>query len=100
MIAPKLRILLVEDHAGTADAVRKYLEVTGYCVHVARDVRCARAFAKANDFDVLLSDIQLPDGTGWDLMRTVRRRGEVGGVAISGFASDSDLERSKAAGFG
>lgn len=100
MSAPKLRILLVEDHSATANAVRKYLEVTGYAVHVAPDVRCAREYAQENEFDVLLSDIKLPDGTGWDLMRRLRRGGPVAGVAISGYGSESDIERSRAAGFG
>ena len=99
MTSPKLRILLVEDHSATADAVRRYLEVTGYWVHVAPDVRQARAFAKGNSFDLLLADIQLPDGTGWDLMRSLRRDGDVPGVAISGFGSEADLARSKQAGF-
>jgi DNA-binding response OmpR family regulator len=100
MSAPKLRILLVEDHAATANAVRKYLEVTGYAVHVAPDVRCAREYADENEFDVLLSDIKLPDGTGWDLMRRLRRGRHVAGVAISGYGSETDIERSRAAGFG
>jgi CheY-like chemotaxis protein len=102
MSAPKLRILLVEDHSATANAVRKYLEVTGYAVHLAPDVRCAREYAQENEFDVLLSDVKLPDGTGWELMRALRRDGDgdVAGVAISGYGSDADMERSRAAGFG
>jgi DNA-binding response OmpR family regulator len=100
MSAPKLRILLVEDHSATADAIRKYLQVTGYAVHVAPDVRCAREYAQENEFDVLLSDIKLPDGTGWELMRGLRRAGHVAGVAISGYGSAADTERSRAAGFG
>jgi CheY-like chemotaxis protein len=100
MSAPKLRILLVEDHSATASAIRKYLEVTGYAVHIAPDVRCAREYAQENEFDVLLSDLKLPDGTGWELMRALRRDGDVAGVAISGYGSAQDMERSRAAGFG
>ncbi len=97
--SPKLRVLLVEDHAATANALRRYLEQIGYAVHVAPDARCAREYAVTDKFDVLICDIGLPDGNGWNLMRNLRRRRDFVGIAISGFGSESDLERSSAAGF-
>ena len=62
------RIIVVEDHASTAQALQKFLTTVGYKVYVAPDIASARALAKAIEFDVLLSDLRLPDGTGWDLM--------------------------------
>lgn len=99
MTAPKPHILLVEDHAATGTAVRNYLQTVGYTVHLSSDVRSARKYAASHDFDLLLCDIGLPDGTGWDLMRHLRRKGEVVGIAISGFGREADVERSNAVGF-
>lgn len=95
----KPRILLVEDHTATANAIGKYLRLLGYTVQIAQDVRCARELAGKHDIDVLVADIALPDGTGWDLMRELRRDHPIRGIAISGFAGPADLERSTAAGF-
>lgn len=95
----KTSILLVEDHAASARAVAKYLEAVGYDVHVAKDAASARKLAGAYAFDILLCDIQLPDGNGWALMRQFNRKRSVPGIAISGFASQSDIEQSEAAGF-
>ncbi|MEP7071217.1 MAG: response regulator [Verrucomicrobiota bacterium] len=93
------RIIVVEDHADTAEALRKFLTVIGYKVYIAPDVASARALAKAVEFDVLLSDVRLPDGTGWDLMKELSAEGPVRAVAISGFNSDDDIARSTRVGF-
>jgi CheY-like chemotaxis protein len=57
-----------------------------------------RAF-EAEAFDLLLSDLGLPDGSGNDLMRHLRLRRRIAGVALSGFGLDRDVQESKAAGF-
>jgi DNA-binding response OmpR family regulator len=50
--------------------------------------------------DLVLSDIALPDGTGWDMMRHIRSRwAHVPGIAMSGFGSEEDAGRSREAGF-
>ena len=50
--------------------------------------------------DLLLCDIGLPDMSGWELMRQLRRRRpHILGLALSGFASDDDARRSRDAGF-
>lgn len=95
----KTSILLVEDHASTALAVSKYLKAIGYDVEVASDVASARRLAADRAFDIIVCDIQLPDGTGWELMRGLNRTRPIPGVAISGFASDADIARSERAGF-
>ena len=65
----------------------------------AGTVREAMEIADRLDFDLLLSDIGLPDGTGLDVMRHVRARKPVRGIALSGFGQDDDLRRSREAGF-
>ncbi|MBV9009640.1 MAG: response regulator [Verrucomicrobia bacterium] len=93
------RIIVVEDSADTAEGLRRFLTRIGYKVYIAPDVASARALAKAVEFDVLLSDIRLPDGTGWDLMRELSRDQAVRGIAISGYNSDDEVARSKRVGF-
>lgn len=99
MTREPLRVIVVEDHADTAEGLRKLLTKIGYKVYVAPDLASARALAKAVEFDVLLSDLQLPDGTGWDLMEELSADGPVRGVAMSGFNTEEDVERSRKVGF-
>lgn len=94
-----LRIFVIEDHADTARGLALYLRGNGHEVHVAMDVRSARQLATEIDYDILLSDIGLPDGNGWDLLEELRARRPITAIAMSGYNSDSDLARSKAAGF-
>jgi CheY-like chemotaxis protein len=94
------RIIVVEDQADTAEGLRRFLTHIGYKVYIAPDVASARALAKAVEFDVLLADIRLPDGTGWDLMRELsEKQPDIRGIAISGFNSDEEIARSKRVGF-
>lgn len=94
------RVIVVEDQADTAEGLRRFLNRIGYKVYIAPDVASARALAKAVEFDVLLSDIRLPDGTGWDLMRELtEEQPDLRGIAISGYNSDDEIARSKRVGF-
>jgi CheY-like chemotaxis protein len=93
------RIIVVEDHASTAEALRKFLTTIGYKVYIAPDIASARGLAKAIEFDVLLSDLRLPDGTGWDLMEELSAMKPVRAIAISGHNTDVDIERSRKVGF-
>ncbi|MBC7783194.1 MAG: response regulator [Burkholderiales bacterium] len=94
------RILLVEDHADTAELLRMLLEDDGYSVDWAHDIDGALRLAEANQFDLLLSDLGLPDGSGVDLMRTLRERGStVPGIVLSGYGQEKDVDQSRAAGF-
>ncbi len=97
---PKLlRIFVVEDHAETARGLALYLRSHGHEVHVALDIRSARQLATEIDYDILLSDIGLPDGSGWELLEELSARRAITAIAMSGYNSDADLARSKAAGF-
>ena len=94
-----LKILLVDDHHDTCAALEKLLARRGHLVAVTHDVRSAMDAAVRNKFDLLISDIALPDGTGMDLMMQMRAIANVPGIAISGFGNNGDIERSLQAGF-
>ncbi len=96
---PKCRILLVDDHLDTARAMGKLLRQWGCDVQLADSVASALQAADAKPFDVLISDIGLPDGSGIDLMTQLGAKYPVKGIAVSGFGMDEDLRQSKSAGF-
>ncbi len=95
----KLRILLVDDHVDTCAALERLLTRRGHRVATANNVRSATELGKGDDFDLLISDVGLPDGTGVELISRLRETREVRGIAISGFGMDGDLARSLEAGF-
>ena len=95
-----LRILFVEDEPDTARAMRHLLKSDGHTVHWAPDVAAGVKLGAENHFDLLLSDLGLPDGTGIDLMRSLRQQGSTfPGIVLSGYGQDQDLARTKEAGF-
>jgi PAS domain S-box-containing protein len=96
--AQRLRILLVEDHQDSADMLSQLLLLHDFEVEVANTVE--KAVAKAREgFDLLISDIRLPDGSGLDLMRRLRTTQKIHGIAISGFGTEQDRHRSQEAGY-
>ncbi|WP_428936886.1 CHASE domain-containing protein [Fontivita pretiosa] len=100
---PRATLLLVEDHADTARALGRLLGEAGYQVHTAASVAQAIERAASVRFDVLLSDLGLPDGSGIDLLkRLLAERGGEGAfaaIALTGFGMDDDVARTAAAGF-
>lgn len=94
----RLRILFVEDNADNAAAVSEYLRLRGYEVRVARSVKVALRMA-TDEFDVLVSDIGLPDGSGEELLRRLREVRRVPAIALSGYGAKDDVQRSRDAGF-
>jgi signal transduction histidine kinase len=96
---PGISILLVEDHADTASLMQRLLRHRGYTVRIATNVADALRSAETGDFQILISDIGLPDGNGLDLMRQLRVKRPLQGIALSGFGMEEDVERSHAAGF-
>ena len=95
----KLRILVVEDHVETANVLRKLLERAGHDTIVAMNVRQALAALGSTEVDLLLSDLGLPDGSGFDLMRELARTSSAKGIAVSGYGMEEDVRRSREAGF-
>jgi len=94
-----LKILLVDDHQDTCAALERLLVHRGHLVAATHNVRSALEAAARNQFDLLISDIALPDGSGMDLMRQLRAISTIPGIAISGFGNNGDIERSLQAGF-
>ena len=95
-----LRILLVEDHGVTAKMMRIVLMADGHAVETAGDVHTALELAGGQPFDLVISDLGLPDGSGHDLMRQLRQRGlRFPGIALSGYGQEDDIQRSHEAGF-
>jgi DNA-binding response OmpR family regulator len=95
-----LEILLVEDHGDTTAMMVDVLEASGHRVQTAGDVAAALDMAARRRFDVLVSDLGLPDRSGLDLIRMLRARGAtVPAIALSGYGQEKDREQSRAAGF-
>lgn len=94
-----LRLLLVEDNEPTLDVMTTLLELAGHDVKPAADVRTARELAGSHEFDLVVSDLGLPDGTGFELMSELRDRYGLKGIAVSGFGMEEDLRRSSECGF-
>jgi CheY-like chemotaxis protein len=99
-ISESRKILLVEDHLDTVNAMARLLLLSGYEVDTA--TTCARAITLCDEkeFDLLISDVGLPDGSGYELMRQMlERRCTTRGIAVSGYGSEQDVEQSLRAGF-
>lgn len=94
-----LRILLVDDHPDTSRSLAMLLRRRGYEVTIADSVASALEMGLASPFDLLVSDIGLPDGTGHDVIQNLRKKGPVKGIALSGFGMEEDIRRSLEAGF-
>ena len=92
-------ILLVEDHATTAALMARLLRKRGHTVHLAETKARALAFAEEENFDLVISDLGLPDGNGYEVMEAIREKSAVVGIALTGYGMEADIERSSVAGF-
>ncbi len=97
--AEKRRILVVDDHGDTLRSMKLLLTRLGYEVLAADNMTQALRIAEEQHFDILLSDIGLPDGSGLELLKRIRAMRDVPALALSGFGMDEDIERSREAGF-
>ena len=96
----RARVLLVEDHGDTRRAMMRLLSTIGCTVVAAASVTEALAHSSSGQkFDLLISDIGLPDGSGNEIMRELRTRMSIRGIALSGFGHEDDIRRSEEAGF-
>jgi signal transduction histidine kinase len=93
------RVLLVEDHPSTAQTLSQLLTRRKFEVVVANCLAEARAHSSREKFDLLISDIGLPDGNGCDLMMELRKCNGLVGIALTGYGMEEDVNRSQAAGF-
>ena len=104
--ARPLRVLLVEDHADTAEQLTRLLRGAGHEVTLAGSIREAQELIAAaeqespqHSFNILISDLGLPDGSGHDLMRDLVRHHRIPGIALSGYGMNDDIRDSMDAGF-
>jgi PAS domain S-box-containing protein len=94
-----MRILLVEDHEFTAALLARLLRSCGHEVMEAGNVSTALELAERCPIDLVISDIQLPDGTGLEMMSHLSRAHGLRGIAVSGYGMQEDLLQSRRAGF-
>ncbi len=97
--SPAARILLVEDHPDTARQIGRLISREGHTVTAANSVGQALKLAAQQTFDLLVSDLGLPDGSGHDLMRQLASEHSFAGIALSGYGMEEDVRASLAAGF-
>jgi len=94
-----LRILVVEDHADTLRVLARLLDHFGHKISVADSTQSALQFLQSNVFDVILADINLPDGSGYEVVSQAKQKQAVKAVALTGFDREEDIRRGKEAGF-
>ncbi len=98
-VANHRRVLLVDDHYDTCLGMKRMLERRGYQITVAHSAEQAVDKVRTQEFDLLISDIGLPDRSGYELMREVRLNTSLPGIALSGFGSEQDIIQAREAGF-
>jgi CheY-like chemotaxis protein len=94
-----LTILLIEDHVDTAEVMAQLIRGLGHDVTVVGRVDEALAATQQQTFDLIVSDVGLPDGTGLDFVKAFREHSDAPAVALTGFGTDEDVRRCLSAGF-
>lgn len=95
-----LRLLLVEDHDSSREVLARILRLSGHEVHCARNsAEALRVAEEVKNFNVVISDIGLPDQSGLDLMRQIQAKYGYPGIALSGYGMEEDLKNGLEAGF-
>src|SRR5262245_12666657 len=94
-----LRILLVEDHMDTRRTLSRLLTHFGHNVVTADNVEGAMDIMGSDNVDAVLCDIGLPDGSGYEVAAQARAKGHIKAIALTGFGTEQDVQRSKEAGF-
>lgn len=96
----KPSVLIVDDNPDAADSLAFLIEVFGYSVETAYDGRAAMERILAARPDVALCDIGMPGMDGYELARTVRRKGiRLPLVAVTGYSRPEDVSNALLAGF-
>lgn len=95
----RLRILLVEDHVDSANVLSKILSHLGYEVDTVGTSASSLELYCRNEYDLVLSDIGLPDGSGIELVQKMKGIKDVPAIALTGFGTEEDMLRSQQTGF-
>jgi signal transduction histidine kinase/CheY-like chemotaxis protein len=93
------RILLIDDHADTLWSLKRLLMRRGFEVTTSSNYADAVQLSKQGQYDVIISDLGLPDGSGLDLIKDIRQYSTAPAIALSGYGMESDLSQTRAAGF-
>lgn len=94
-----LRIFLIEDSEDTLRILQEYLEEDGHTVASARTKAEALDHLRDARFDLIISDLSLSDGTGWEIMEQAHLPPDTAAIAVSGLGTHFDKARSAAVGF-
>jgi DNA-binding response OmpR family regulator len=91
----EMKILFVEDNLNTGLAMKVMLELKGHAVDHVANVKSAHEKLSSNQYDLLISDLTLPDGSGYDVVA----KAKVPAIALSGYSSGGDIDKAMQAGF-
>jgi CheY-like chemotaxis protein len=95
-----MQVLIVEDNPDSRETLKRYLTGRDYDVASAGNLRTGIEFLSKGRFDAIISDIALPDGTGYTLLNEARRRGiRALGIAMSGYPYPSNVDEPGVTGF-
>src|SRR5436853_321082 len=95
-----MQVLIVEDNPDSRETLERYLTRRDYDVAAAGDLRTGIVLLNEKRFDAIISDIALPDGTGYTLLNEARRRGiRAVGIAMSGYPYPSNVNEAGVTGF-
>ena len=97
--AKAARILFVDDHEDTLEVMRRLLTRCGHKVVTASSYRKALSLGHQQEFDLMISDIGLPDGNGYELLSALQAVSPIKGIVLSGYGMKADVDLSVAAGF-
>jgi len=95
-----MQVLIVEDHADSRRALERFLAACGFDVSSAHDLASGRQLLQEREFGAIVSDIALPDGTGYALISEARSRGvNTFAIALSAYDFPVDVQEAKVTGF-
>jgi CheY-like chemotaxis protein len=89
----------VDDNEDTLHVTARILRLLGHQVTTANGAAAALQAAARETFDLVISDMEMPDGNGFDLMRDLVARRFIKGIAVTGYGAPEDIQRAKDAGF-
>src|SRR5438045_9569323 len=93
-----LRILVVEDHGDTLRVLARLLDHFGHEISLANGAQSALEMVESKEFDVVLSDIGLPDGSGYEAIAQANRKQPAIGGTLTGLYQEEDVRRNHEAG--
>ncbi|MEP6685564.1 MAG: response regulator [Verrucomicrobiota bacterium] len=94
-----MQILLVEDHTDTRSLLSLLLNRCGCQIVTAKNIQEARSRLASMRFDILISDLNLPDGDGIELVREAKEMQDLKAIAVTGRATEEERARGIEAGF-